>query len=227
MASLSRFAALAALALALPSVRAADPAPPVSPPAPATAVPGAQRPPLPEYDPPVDEASALSGRALVEALRGGGFVIFLRHAEQGDVKQVPDCSQPSLAPEGIAQAEALGKVLHELAIPFATPVSSPACRAIHTARRLGFGDPDIEPMLEPSAAPPFVAARDKLLSTVPPAGKNTILVGHHTGAPMGKRLATDRTGMIVFRPDGKGGRRVIAHVLPKTWAAWPKDVAPR
>jgi phosphohistidine phosphatase SixA len=171
-------------------------------------------------EPVVDAGQSLSGHALVEALRRGGFVVFLRHAEQGALPQVPDCAVTMLTPEGIAQATKLGETLRRAGIPADPPLTSPLCRALQTARHLGLGTPVLEPGLIPGADREKVEARDRLLSTPPPPGRNTLLVGHITSAPEGKKLMTDKAGLIVFRPDGTGGRAVVAHVLPEDWEAW-------
>ncbi len=179
----------------------------------------AEPPPAPPLLPPVDAASALAGRELPEALRRGGYVLFLRHAEQADVPQ-NDCKATVLTAKGIAQAVRLGETLRQAAIPVDAPVASPICRALHTAQRLGLGEPRIDPALVPDIAPELVAGRDRLLSTLPPPGRNTLLVGHVVAGEPGKQLSTEKGGIIVFRPDGAGGRSVVAHVLPGTWAEW-------
>jgi phosphohistidine phosphatase SixA len=174
-------------------------------------------------EPAVDAGQALSGRELLEALRRGGFVIFLRHADQGALPQVEDCSVTMLTPEGLAQATKLGETIRRAGIPADPPLTSPLCRALQTARHLGLGTPVPEPGLIPDADRDKVEARDRLLSTPPRPGRNTLLVGHITSAPEGKKLMTDKASLIVFRPDGAGGRAVVAHVLPDAWATWAQE----
>jgi phosphohistidine phosphatase SixA len=174
-------------------------------------------------EPAVDAGQTMSGRDLLEALRRGGFVIFVRHAEQGALPQVEDCEVTMLMPEGLAQAAKLGETIRRAGIPADPPITSPLCRALQTARQLGLGTPVPEPGLIPDADREKVEVRDRLLSTPPRPGRNTLLVGHITSAPEGKKLMTDKTGLIVFRPDGAGGRAVIAHVLPDTWATWAQE----
>lgn len=51
--------------------------------------------------PPVDAAHALAGEKLLEALRRGGFVLFVRHTEQTDGRRttaMPPCSRPRESP---------------------------------------------------------------------------------------------------------------------------------
>jgi phosphohistidine phosphatase SixA len=174
-------------------------------------------------EPAVDARRALSGRELVEALRRGGFVIFLRHAEQEPLPQVEDCAVTMLTPEGLAQAAKLGETIRRAGIPADPPITSPICRALQTAKQLGLGTPVTEPGLIPDADREKVEARDRLLSTPPRPGRNTLLVGHITSAPEGKKLMTDKAGLIVFRPDNAGGRAVVAHVLPDEWVKWGQE----
>ena len=169
--------------------------------------------------PPVDAANALAGDRLLEALRRGGFVLFVRHTEQADGPQ-NDCKATVLTPAGIAMARQLGDTLRRAAVPVAPPVSSPICRALHTAQLMDQGEPVIDRTLMPSLEREQVAGRDRLLSTVPPAGRNAVVVGHVVGGEAGRQLSTEKGGIIVFRPDGAGGRTVVAHVLPGDWARW-------
>ena len=79
--------------------------------------------------PVVDPAHALSGRALVEALRGGGYVLLMRHAQQ--VRYTPECKpeEPNLGPAGQAQARLVAAGLRNLRIPVGSVQASMFCRA--------------------------------------------------------------------------------------------------
>ena len=81
----------------------------------APATPVAPEPP-PVILPLVNPADELKGRALVEALRAGGFVLYMRHA-----LQIPPttekCDTPGLTPVGEEQARNVGAAIRELKIP--------------------------------------------------------------------------------------------------------------
>ncbi|MBK8324389.1 MAG: histidine phosphatase family protein [Betaproteobacteria bacterium] len=171
--------------------------------------------------PPVDAAHALSGEKLLEALRRGGFVLFVRHTEQTDGRQ-NDCNATVLTPAGIAMARRLGETLRRAAVPVTPPVSSPICRALHTAQLMDQGDPAIDRALMPNLEREQVEGRDRLFSTPPPAGRNAVMIGHVVGGEAGRQLSTEKGGIIVFRPDGAGGRTVVAHVLPAEWTGWSR-----
>jgi hypothetical protein len=90
-------------------------------------------------------APLLEGRALVDALRGGGYVLYLRHTStdfgQNDAAMTTfdDCSkQRNLTDAGRAEARAIGAALRALKIPIGTVLASPYCRTLETGR-LVFG----------------------------------------------------------------------------------------
>lgn len=83
--------------------------------------------------------------ALWQAVRGGGHVLFLRHAlttpGSGDPPgfKLEDCStQRNLSGEGRAQARRTGEVFKERGVPVGEVLSSPWCRCVETAK-LAFG----------------------------------------------------------------------------------------
>jgi phosphohistidine phosphatase SixA len=180
-------------------------------------------PMAPTRPPVVDPAKAIGGQALVAALRRGGFIVYVRHAQQGGPQQeAPPCTYANLLPQGEAQAKALGEALHRLAIPIGRVRSSQFCRAIETARLLGFGEPELVPGLAISApdTPELHAARGKILAEAPPAGSNVLVVSHgHASRVEAERIQLDLLEVIVFRPDGRGHTEPVARVRLADWAA--------
>jgi len=125
----------------------------------------AQVPPERVY-PAIDPAQRLEGKALVAALREGGFVLFMRHGRQ--VNPPPqDCSAAALAPEGRAQAAAVGASLRKLGIPIGEVRASTFCRASITARLMDLGSVEETPDLLPGTEPEVQAARRRLLAQPP------------------------------------------------------------
>jgi phosphohistidine phosphatase SixA len=171
-------------------------------------------------------------QALVEALRDGGHVVYLRHAatdrSQRDVLGAPlgDCArQRNLTPEGRDQARRIGEAIRALEIPVGTVVSSEYCRCLETAR-LAFDRVVPDPLLTGILAPgegdydERVAALQELLGDRPAAAANRVVVGHvkNLQAAAGG-LEIEEGEAAIFEP--LGGREFrLAGRIPA--AAWPQ-----
>ena len=170
--------------------------------------------------PLVDPAHELKGRALIEALRKGGYVLYMRHA-----LQIPPttekCDMPSLTPVGEEQARTVGAAIRELKIPIGQVRSSQVCRNRDTARLLGFGAYEITEDLNPAGLREGVdvgPARSRQLIEMPPRGTNTLLVSHvHGSKNKAEWMHLELAEMIVYRPDGKGETMVVARVRVEGW----------
>ena len=178
-------------------------------------------------------AQALSGDALVSALRQGGYVIVMRHASSP--REVPDQQtanpdntkrERQLDAAGRAGAVAMGKALQNLKIPIRDVLTSPTYRAMETVRlaqlgspqpmeELGDGGQSMQGISDPQAA----WLREKVTHAV--AGTNTILVTH---MPNLRKAFPDWGGSVadgesvILRPDGKGGTVVVARIKIEEWA---------
>src|SRR5688572_16752586 len=82
---------------------------------------------------------------IVERLREGGYVLYMRHAStdfsQDDARMTgyEDCaSQRNLTEEGREEARRIGTHVKRLGIPIGEVLASPYCRTMETAR-LAFG----------------------------------------------------------------------------------------
>ncbi|WP_198372299.1 histidine phosphatase family protein [Roseomonas rosulenta] len=162
-------------------------------------------------------ADGAEGAALVPALRGGGHVLFFRHAdtrgENCDITyRVGDrAGQRNISPAGRAQSARIGARLAELRIPVETPVlAGPVYRARDTAEA-AFGAARVvvtESLLADDfsgARLDWVLAEHRRLFSAPVApGTNRVLVGHRTPAIM---VAGDAVGGRAFP---EGGALVIA-----------------
>lgn len=212
MRLLASFLPALAAALLGPAA-AADPAP-----APATTSPAE---PAPVLLPVIAPEDALAGRPLAEALRAGGLVLFMRHAEQVVASDKDDCSRHLLTPAGDAQSRTVGDGLRRLGVPIAEVLASPICRALQTAVLLGVGEPRPEPDLAPPQ--PRVdtgPARMRLLGRMPPPGRNTLLVSHQQGSRVPEqRLMLGLAEVLVFRPQPDGTSKPLARVAPAEWEA--------
>ena len=134
-------------------------------------------------------AQTLSGAELLAALRAGGYVIYFRHADTDHSRQdqpsvkFDDCTtQRVLSEKGRGNARAIGEAIRALDVPIDRVLASPLCRTVETAM-LAFGSSEKsmatrETGPAPAGDPGRYAALRALLSTMPPAGKNTAIVGH-------------------------------------------------
>jgi hypothetical protein len=90
-------------------------------------------------------ATPLRGPELLAALRAGGYILYLRHADtdhsQNDERMtsVEDCTtQRNLTDRGRDHSRAIGEVIRTLGIPIGAVLASPLCRTVETAM-LAFG----------------------------------------------------------------------------------------
>ena len=88
-------------------------------------------------------ATSAAGAALIDRLRQGGAVMFIRHADTAgqpcDAYGSERERQRNISPAGREQSVALGRRIDELGIPIAWPVlASPVYRGRDTAE-LAFG----------------------------------------------------------------------------------------
>jgi phosphohistidine phosphatase SixA len=134
-------------------------------------------------------AQALAGAELLAALRAGGYVIYFRHADTDHSRQdqrpvnLDDCAtQRLLSDRGRANSRAIGEAIRALDIPIGSVLASPLCRTVETAM-LAFGSAEKSMATRdggpvPVGSPGRFAALRRLLSTAPPADKNSVIVAH-------------------------------------------------
>lgn len=171
----------------------------------------------------------LVGRPLVEALRDGGYVLFVRHTETVEgAADAPgslgDCTrQRLLTPKGRDAARQLGEAVRALDVPVGRVLASPFCRTVDTAE-LAFGKAEVETgLVVPAAEGPErerTAERVReLLSTEPREGTNTVLVGHVSNLELTTPTTVDVGATVVFRPTGDGDFVVAGEVAPRGFQA--------
>jgi hypothetical protein len=171
----------------------------------------------------------LQGRALLAALRGGGYILWFRHTSTDFSKNdermtgYEDCArQRNLTDAGRDEARAIGATLRDLGIPIGEVLASPFCRTMETAR-LMFGRAVAAPVVRGGPAQPDAKDRyaelRNLLSTSVPRGTNLAIASH--GDPYrdiagGPLLAEGEAAVIAPRGQGNGFT-VVARVPKDGW----------
>ena len=177
--------------------------------------------------------AALGPVELVERLREGGYVVYLRHAatdaspEDAPVVDFDDCrTQRLLNQTGRGQSRSIGRAFRDLGIPVGDVLSSEYCRARETAE-LAFGRYEDEPALTgfPNEGDDTYAGRVRatreLLARAPAERENTILVAHIKNLEAAAEVSVDEGGLAVFEP--LGGTR-FRHLGSLPAEAWPQLV---
>jgi phosphohistidine phosphatase SixA len=184
-------------------------------------------------------AQMLPEADLVNALRGGGYVIVVRHgatnADQADTDPLNvdqagnDAKQRHLNDKGRATARAWKQSFQKMGIPVGKVYSSKFTRAQETAK-LGFGEPattfDVTEggqVVSPDENNRRAAAMRRMAGTPPDAGTNTVIVTHKPNVvdAFGKDWFDVREGEAsVFKPDGQGGYKAVGRVLADQWTAY-------
>jgi phosphohistidine phosphatase SixA len=177
-------------------------------------------------------AQTLSGAALVNALRQGGYVIVMRHASSP--RQVPDKQtanpdnvnlERQLDDAGRASAAAMGNALRDLKIPIGLVLTSPTYRALETIRLAKLPNPTPVPELgdggqSMQGVAGAQAAWLQKKVTEFPTGSSTLLVTHMPNIaaafPAWATSVADGEA-LVLAPDGKGGSTLIARIKIEEW----------
>jgi phosphohistidine phosphatase SixA len=175
-------------------------------------------------------AQQLQGRALLDALRGGGYVLLFRHAitdrseRDADLNNLENCAtQRNLSVQGRQQATAIGEAFRQLQIPVAIVLASPYCRTLETARlAFGVAEPSADLISELSDSAPgsrerLTAALHGMLGRSPEAGANTVLVTHVLNIESALGFEIEEGEAIVANPAVGGGYAVVARVLAEGW----------
>jgi phosphohistidine phosphatase SixA len=170
----------------------------------------------------------------IELLKGGGYVLVMRHGathqDQADTDPLNLANvdkQRQLNDAGRAKAREIGAAIKKLGIPIGQVITSQFFRAIETGRLMGFGEP--QPTADVSEGGLVVtpiennrrtAALRKIAGTELP-GTNLLVVTHKPNIldAFGKDWFEVKEGEIsIFKPDGNGGYRLVARVPADEWA---------
>lgn len=168
---------------------------------------------------------------LIEELRRGGYVIFLRHAatdhSQKDTNpdNLDDCKQQrNLSEAGRNQAKIIGEAFQSLRIPVGDVYSSVFCRCLDTAT-IAFGKviktPEISSIQDLPAAQRDIrvkALRDLLHRPAQP-GTNTVIVSHLYLFEFAAETTVEEGEAAFFKPKAdKSGIEFVARMKAAGWA---------
>ncbi len=179
------------------------------------------------------QSAQLEGKALVDALRGGGYVILMRHAAtearlDAEPVDLADCrTQRNLSPEGRSAARAIGQNVAALGLPIGDVMVSPYCRAVESAKLI-FGHADIVSGLRDRAVKDATARADAadalrpLLAATPPRGKDTVIVTHGFNAKSLTGVDLLESESVVVKPDGRGGYDVVGDIKADDWRTFAR-----
>lgn len=186
---------------------------------------------------PAARAEELAGAALIEALRGGGYNIYFRHAttnwDQDDHVDAADdwrsCDPQEmrqLSPQGRDMARRIGAAMTELRIPVAAVLSSEYCRAVETAQLLNLGPVTQTSDIVNLRSAEFAGGNDAavrraqaVLSQAPAAGSNRVIVGHGNLMSAATGVTAAEGGSAVYRPasGSERGFELAARLTAEDW----------
>jgi phosphohistidine phosphatase SixA len=162
-------------------------------------------------------ALAADDAALWTALRAGGHVALMRHAEAPGIGDPPgfrlgDCStQRNLSEEGRRQARMVGELFRNNGIARATLYSSQWCRCLDTAALLHLGPVTplraLNSFFENSGREKEQTERIRVLIDERPAGATLLLVTHQVNITALTGVYPQSGEIVVSRPEG--GKLVV------------------
>lgn len=183
----------------------------------------------------VAAAQTASVDEIVSKLRGGGYVIVLRHGathnDQADTDPLNFdnvAKQRQLNDKGRADARALGDVFRRASVPLGRVYSSRFQRAVETARLVAGREPEATAdisegglVVNPNENNRRTQALRALIAAAPDAGTNTLVVTHRPNIldALGRDWFDIREGEAsIFKPDGAGGYTPVGRVQIGQWA---------
>lgn len=172
---------------------------------------------------PAGTAEEVPAAARWTALRSGGHIAIMRHAEApgtGDPAgfQLDDCStQRNLSAAGREQARRIGQQFRDQGVQIARVLSSRWCRCLETARLLELGPVEPYPMLDsffqqPERGPQQTADLRRFLSEVR-NGPSLVLVTHQVNITALTGVFPQPGETVVIRPGGHGRFTVLGQLV--------------
>jgi len=181
---------------------------------------------------PPEFAVRLATKAQLQQVRGGGFVLYLRHGttdasrpDRAPQVDLNDCStQRPLTEEGRKLVARVGDYLRKAAIPIGEVRVSPLCRARESAQA-AFGDKfTVDNLLmytgnmTDQEKIPVVEHTRALIVQPVPAGTNRLILAHAPNLMdvMGYFPKPEAT-VVILKPLPGGNFEYVASILPQNW----------
>lgn len=190
--------------------------------------------PRPMPAPPARFAELPATPATLEALRGGGFALYLRHAQADTTRSdhipavdLDDCAtQRPLTEEGLRIAAAVGAAIRDAGIPIAKISASPLCRARDTVAAAFPGrEVAVDELLMYSGnltdaqKAPILARTRALLSAEVAPGSNRLVVAHAPNLMDLIGYFPAEATLVVLLPRGEAGFEYVASIPHTLWPA--------
>ena len=194
----------------------------------------------PEQAATAEPSPQYSPEPMIARLAEGGYVVYIRHgrtdATYQDKQDKPEwwksCDprrHRPLSDDGRNQMLSLGANMRALRIPVGKVITSEYCRAVDSGLLLQLMPIASDPAMNYADAHRYLKHPDtqisadlrKLLSARPPAGTNTILVGHVHGVnpPLDQAFsAIQEAESVIVRPLGDDKFEVVGRVTVDKWA---------
>ena len=176
----------------------------------------------------------MADRAVLDQVRKGGFVLYLRHGftdnSRGDQYPSVDlnncATQRLLSDEGRTLMREVGKQFRAARIPVGEMLVSPMCRTKESAELTGISKHFSlsEPLMYSAnmtseEKKPRLEALKRLLTAPIPAGTNRVLLAHAPNLAdlIGFFVKPEGT-VVIFAQRGVNGYEYVASIHPDTWA---------
>jgi len=167
---------------------------------------------------------ATADEALWDLMRGGGQVVFMRHAVTtpgvGDPAgfRLEDCTtQRNLTDAGREDARRVGAAFLSRGIPVGRVLSSPWCRCLETAR-LAFGGSEtwtpLSNLFDNRAREAEQMRALREIAGRRPAGSNVLLVTHGSVVLPLTGIQPAPAELVVLTPDGSGRFKLAGRLTP-------------
>jgi hypothetical protein len=185
---------------------------------------------------PTEITGPLQGAALVQTLRQGGVLLWMRHTERdtrsGTVTPEQaanhDCAaQSMLTAAGRQHAAQIGAALRALQLPIAAVRTGRLCRTEQTGQLLNIAPVTDDDRLDASStwvsrggAAAEQRATLQVLSQPPPAGEDVVLISSALDIPHAQLVVLHDLGRgetAVFRPGPPGQATLLARIGESAW----------
>lgn len=180
------------------------------------------------------DGPSLTGKALVQALQHGGYVILMRHANSPQTPPGPGQVDPEntkherqLDDAGREAARAMGEAFKRLQIPVGVVWSSPTYRALETVRLAQLPTPqtfdelgDAGKSMSGDASGARGAWLRARVSKPTTQGTDTVVITHYPNIM--EVFSKDVSGLgegeaLILKPDGASGASLVGRVKMEEW----------